>query len=106
MKPVPPSGEQFEIVSGDRRAVVTEVGDTLRTFVAGGREVIDGFGPDEVCSGGRGQLLAPWPNRIRDGAYRFVGHHAQLPLSDPDRHNAIHGLVRWSPWRRLDQAPD
>jgi aldose 1-epimerase len=106
MNPSPPSGEQFEIASGDRRAVVTEVGATLREFVAGDRVVIEGFAVGEVCSGGRGQLLAPWPNRVRDGSYQFGGRRLQLPLSEPDRHNAIHGLVRWSPWRRLDRSPE
>ena len=48
--------------------------------------------------GGRGQLLMPWPNRIRDGAYAFGGRDLQLPLTEPKRHNASHGLVRWAAW--------
>jgi aldose 1-epimerase len=40
----------------------------------------------------------PWPNRIRDGKYRFQGHDYQLALSDPSLHNAAHGLVRWEAW--------
>jgi aldose 1-epimerase len=57
-------------------------------------------------SAGRGQLLVPWPNRIRDGRYRFAGQERQLPISEPEFHNATHGLVRWSVWRLLDSAPD
>ena len=43
-----------------------------------------------------GQVLAPWPNRIRDGAVHVRRRPAeQLPLNEPARHNAIHGLVNW-----------
>ena len=101
-----PSGEQHEIAFGDQVAVVTEVGATLRRYSAGGREVLDGFQAGEMCSGGRGQLLIPWPNRIRDGAYSFGGRRLQLPLSEPDRHNASHGLVRWVPWHPIDRSPE
>ena len=99
-----PSGEQHEIVLGDQRAVVTEVGATLREYSVGGREILDGFAAEEVCSGGRGQVLVPWPNRVRDGAYEFGGKLRQLPLSEPERHHAIHGLVRWVPWRPLERT--
>jgi aldose 1-epimerase len=93
-----PSGEQFELSSGDQRAVVTEVGAGLRTYSAGGRELLDGYPPEELASSGRGQLLLPWPNRIRDGVYRLDGREHRLPLNEPERGNAIHGLVRWSGW--------
>ena len=51
-----------------------------------------------MAGGGRGQLLAPWPNRIEDGRYTFDGVEHQLPLSEVAHHNAIHGLVRWVSW--------
>jgi aldose 1-epimerase len=92
------SGEQFEISGSGYRAVVTESGGTLRLLEHDGRPLVDGFGEDEVSSGGRGQLLVPWPNRIRDGAYTFGDWSLQLPLSEPSRLNASHGLVRWVAW--------
>jgi aldose 1-epimerase len=94
-----PSGEQFEISFGDQRAVVVEVGAGLRRYSVDGRDVLDGYEEDEVCSSGRGQLLIPWPNRIQDGRYEFDGRSHQLPLTEPARGNAIHGLVRWAAWR-------
>ena len=100
---VKPSGQQFEIAHGDRRAVVTEVGATLREYSVGPERILDGFSEDDICSGGRGQLLAPWPNRIRDGFFEFAGENNQLPINEVARHNAIHGLVRWLPWRPLEQ---
>jgi aldose 1-epimerase len=58
-----------------------------------------------MCSAARGQVLIPWPNRLRDGRYDFRGEH-QLPLSEPEKHNAIHGLVRWASWQPSAVEPD
>jgi aldose 1-epimerase len=103
---IPPTGEQYEIVSGGHRAVVTEVGATLRSYAVDGVEVVRGFAGDAVVKGGRGQNLIPWPNRIRDGKYTFAGQPHQLALSEPARGNATHGLVRHVPWVLTDRAPD
>ena len=40
-------------------------------------------------------MLIPWPNRLQDGSYEFDGRRHQLPLTEPEHSNAIHGLVRW-----------
>jgi aldose 1-epimerase len=101
-----PSGEQVELAFGEQRVVVVGVGAGLRMYSAGGREVIDGYGADELCHSGRGQLLVPWPNRIEDGSYEFGGRSHQLALNEPARQNAIHGLVRWSHWSIADRASD
>ena len=100
-----PSGEQIEIAAGDQRAVVVEVGGGLRSYSAGGRELIDGYGVDEMCSSGRGQALIPWPNRLQDGSYEFDGRRHQLPLNEPEHRNAIHGLVRWAAWIASEREP-
>jgi aldose 1-epimerase len=93
------TGAQWEIAHGDQVAVVTEVGATLRAYTLGGRSIIDGFDESAWSSGGRGQVLAPWPNRLGDGRYRFGDTEAQAALDEPERNNAIHGLVRWAPWQ-------
>jgi aldose 1-epimerase len=94
-----PSGEQFEIRYGDQRAVVTEVGATIRHYSVAGRDVLDGFDEAEVAGGGRGNHLVPWPNRIRDGRYIHNGKQQQLALTEPANGNAMHGLGRWANWR-------
>ena len=102
-----PTGAQHEIAHGDHRAVITEVGATLRAYEVGGAPVVDGFAPDERSSAGRGQVLAPWPNRLEDGRYAYAGVEGAAALDEPERGNAIHGLVRWSPWTldiRTDDA--
>jgi aldose 1-epimerase len=103
---VEPSGEQVELAFGEQRAVVVGVGAGLRTYSVGGRPVIDGYDAGELCPSGRGQLLVPWPNRIEDGRYEFDGRAFQLPLDEPERRNAIHGLTRWSHWAVADRAAD
>ena len=102
---ISPSGEQIEIASGDQRAVVVEVGGGLRTYAVGGRELLDGYAPDEMCRSGRGQQLIPWPNRIEDGSYEFDGRRLQLALNEASARNAIHGLVRWSAWTIAEREP-
>jgi aldose 1-epimerase len=59
-----------------------------------------------LAGSGRGQLLIPWPNRIRDGAYALDGRRHQLPLNEPERGNAIHGLVRWSSWNVAERTTE
>ncbi len=96
-----PSGEQWTIQHGDHEAVVVEVGGGLRTYTVGGVDIVAGYAADQVCRSGRGQVLVPWPNRIRDGRYDFDGVSHQVPLTEPALGNANHGLVRWSTWTVL-----
>ena len=95
---IAPSGEQFALSGGGYEAVVTESGGALRALTHAGRDLVDGFAADAMSSGGRGQLLMPWPNRVRDGQYAFGGREHQLALTEPARHNASHGLARWAAW--------
>jgi aldose 1-epimerase len=101
-----PSGEQFELTRGVQRAVVVEVGAGLRRYALGAWEVLDGYAAEERISDGRGQVLIPWPNRLRDGRYAWAGETWQLPLTEPPKGNAIHGLVRWLPWRAVAREAD
>ena len=104
--PAPRSGAQHRITSGEQEVTVVEVGGGLRTYTASGIDVLDGYGVDEMAAGGAGQHLLPWPNRIRDGRYSFGGSDLQLPLTEPARDNANHGLVRWVNWAAAVEQPD
>ncbi len=90
---------EHRIEAEGHAAVVVEVGGGLRTYHVAGHEVTDGYGPHDIAPAGAGEVLAPWPNRIRDGRYTFHNHTHQLPLSEPRYHNAIHGIVRWVRWQ-------
>jgi aldose 1-epimerase len=102
---IAPSGKQITIVAKGQRVVVVEVGGGLRSYSVGGRELLDGYGADEMSSSGRGQVLIPWPNRLEDGSYEFSGRRYQLPLNEPEHRNAIHGLVRWNVWTTAEHEP-
>lgn len=102
---VNPSGGQYEISHGDQRAVAVEVGGGLRAYTVAGDERLDGYDVDAVCSGGRGQPLMPWPNRLRDGRYSFDGSDYQLGLTEPSTKSAIHGLIRWVNWQAVEHHP-
>ena len=103
---IPPSGAQFEIAHADQRAVIVEVGGGLRTYTTGGADVLDGYDADTMAGGGRGQLLIPWPNRVDGGRWTHDGRVQQLPLTEVDAGNAIHGLVRWAPWTVAELEAD
>jgi aldose 1-epimerase len=100
------SGDQIELAAGSHRAVVATVGATLREYAVGGRQVVDGFRADEVCPGGRGQILMPWPNRIAEGTYEHAGDTHELTLDEAELGHAIHGLVRWVEWRVAERSAD
>lgn len=101
-----PTGEQHVLHNGDQRAVVVEVGGGLREYVVAGRPVVDGYDASARVDGGRGQLLVPWPNRVRDGRYRWASQDLQLPLTEVANHNAIHGLLRWTSWSLVERADE
>jgi aldose 1-epimerase len=103
---VAPSGEQWTIRHGEHEVIVVEVGGGLRTYAFRGLDVLVGYPLDAGCPAGRGQMLMPWPNRIRDGQYSFAGQGHRLALTEPERGNAIHGLVRWAIWSVLERAED
>jgi aldose 1-epimerase len=101
----PPTGAQIEISAEDQLVGVDVVGGGLRSYSVGGRDLLDGYSPGEASTTGRGQVLIPWPNRLEDGAYEFDGLRHQLPLTEPERGNAIHGLVRSELWSVGEYEP-
>lgn len=92
------------IEGGGYVATVLTAGGGLGSLTFHGRPLVDGPAPGEVVSGGRGQVLVPWPNRLRAGRYTFAGTDQQLALSEPALMNASHGLVRWCTWRAVSSS--
>ena len=101
-----PTGAQHVLTRGEQTAVVTEMGATLRDYRVDDRLLVDGFPEDARPDGGRGQVLSPWPNRVRGGRYAFDGAEQQLAVSEVAAGNAIHGLVRWVGWVVAEQGAD
>jgi aldose 1-epimerase len=102
----PSTDVQVDISAADQLVGVDLVGGGIRSYSVGGRELLDGYSPGEASTSGRGQVLIPWPNRLEDGAYEFDGLRHQLPLTEPERGNAIHGLVRQESWTVGERRPD
>jgi aldose 1-epimerase len=95
----PPTGAQFELRRGRQRLLVTEIGAGVRSWTIGGRELLASFSAGAYDAAFAGRVLAPWPNRVRDGRYTLDGAEHQLEVSEPERGNALHGLVLQSLWR-------
>jgi aldose 1-epimerase len=98
------TGQQHQITFGEQSAWITEVGATLRSYADAKGEMIDGVGPDEPISAGRGQTLMPWPNRVKDGKYTFNGKNQQLPITEVPKNNSSHGLLRWVNWQLVERS--
>ncbi len=102
-----PTGEQYEIRWGALSAVITQVGARIRSLRHDGAELLATHGPQEAPKGWEGAHLLPWPNRLRDGRYRLGEIEYQLPINDPARHNANHGLnvgLEWECLSHLEQS--
>lgn len=97
-----PSGAQHLLVLEGQEAVVTEVGASLRVYRVGARDVVVPYRRDEICPAMHGAVMLPWPNRLRDGRYTWDGRTYQLPLTEPARRVAHHGLAAWERWARVD----
>src|ERR1700738_888625 len=94
-----PSGEQYRVAHGDQQATIVEVGGGVREYSQAGRPILEPFDAASMCDGAHGTPLIPWPNRLADGRYRFDGRDHQVALTEPAKANAIHGFLRWRPWR-------
>ena len=106
MSPPAPSGRQTVLRHGLWTATVVEVGGGLRELSHDGVPLLDGYAEHEMASGGRGQPLLPWPNRLAGAAYRFGDRELRAPISEPSTGSAIHGLTRWSNWAVAESRPD
>lgn len=83
-----------------------ETGGGVRKYTDSGRDVLQPYDRDAMCDGAHGTPLIPWPNRLADGRYRFDETDYQVALTEPTKHNAIHGFLCWRPWSVLEHDAD
>lgn len=101
------AGQLIEISSGGRRAIITEQGATLFRLLWDDVEVLDTAAEDGYAGAGcHGQLLMPWPGRVRDGTYVFEGQTYELSVNDRSHRAAIHGWARWDAWQVKEHRGD
>ena len=87
--------------AGTGFSVAPQRGACLLDLHLGGRNVLDGYGDAsglESLDWAKSALLAPFPNRLKDGRYRAGGEEYQFPLNDVERGNALHGFVLDKPF--------
>lgn len=98
-----PTGEQFVLTrttsTGTSTAIITEVAAGLRTLRVDGVDLTEPYAEDRTPPFGDGIVLAPWPNRVEDGIWLLDGKRQHLDITEPARHNAIHGLLRSAAYR-------
>ena len=100
-----PPSHTHVLTNGRSTARIDEVGAALLTFTHDGHTLVGSDDDEPVPTPPyRGMVLAPWPNRIPDGAYTFGGARLQLPVNEVERHNALHGLTLWHRWRRTARS--
>lgn len=105
-----PTGEQFALetstASGDIHATITAVAAGIRSLSINGIDLVPSYAEDQSPPMGAGIVLAPWPNRIRDGRWSHDGVEHQLAITEPARANAIHGLLRYTEYKPIARERD
>lgn len=109
-RPAPPTGDQYRLrhdgAHGPVEAVITSVAATLRQLTVDGHDLVQGFDESVAAPFGCGIVLVPWPNRVRDGRWVHQDAVQQLDLTEVDRTNAIHGLLRNTPYQLVETSDD
>ncbi|MBV7295256.1 aldose 1-epimerase family protein [Corynebacterium sp. TAE3-ERU12] len=101
-------GPRTMLCAGDYQAWIGEVGGGPRSLRYQGQPLLAEYPEAAAPPLDAGILLAPWPNRTRDGEYTFAGQKHRLVVTEPPRHTAIHGFtgrMAWSPAQPGDADP-
>ena len=107
---VPPTGEQYVLhhdgAHGPVEATIVEVAAGLRTLTVDGHDLVQPYAENRTPPWAAGIVLAPWPNRVRDGRWVHDEKPQQLDITEVDKNNAIHGLLRNTPYRLVERSTD
>ncbi|MFN0034469.1 MAG: aldose 1-epimerase [Saprospiraceae bacterium] len=88
-------------LTGNGFSIVPAVGANVLDIQFGGQSILDGYAtPEELDAGkwGKSSILFPFPNRLDEGKYKWLGEQYQFPLNNAATGNAIHGFVRSEPF--------
>jgi aldose 1-epimerase len=100
------TGDRIVLETGTARAEIGRVAATLCELSVGGVRLTESVPLDAITPMGCGIVLAPWPNRVRDGRWELNGEPQQLDLTEPTLGNASHGLLRNTAYRVVEQSAD
>ncbi|MGW8482286.1 aldose 1-epimerase family protein [Microbacterium sp. NPDC055903] len=96
MTSLSPTGHQIHLQRGAVSAQIAQVGASLRSLTVGGVGLVPPYPLSEPTPSCSGVVLAPWPNRVRDGEWDDDGTSRTLSITEPKLNNASHGLLRFS----------
>ncbi|NIL81558.1 aldose 1-epimerase family protein [Rhodococcoides kroppenstedtii] len=99
-----PEDATTALAHGEYRADVARRGAGLRLLERSGRALTETWPAGEKPPLSAGLVLAPWPNRTRDGEFAFGGTTHRLEITEAARNNASHGLVRRRDWDVVDRT--
>ncbi len=106
--PSPPTGEQHHLIragpEGEVTATVAELAASLRTLRVAGAAVVQEY-PDHLPPpSGAGIVLVPWANRVGGARWVLDGAEQLLDVTEPDKGNATHGLLRNTGYTVVDRS--
>jgi len=101
-----PVGRLYELARGRQRAVVAGVSATLLSWRSDGEELLLTHSADSIGEGYMGKTILPWPNRIDHGRYTFGGKEYFVPINEPGRDTALHGLLSFTEWTPVRHTRD
>lgn len=99
-------GTEYSLRCGSTHAVITAVGAGLRQLSVDGVALTPGYRSDVLRPYYSGAVLMPWTNRVRDGVWTYRGRRQQLAVTEPERGNALHGLLCFTPYRPLEHTDE
>ncbi|PZE27206.1 aldose 1-epimerase family protein [Curtobacterium sp. MCBD17_028] len=103
-----PTGGQYHLrhagPDGVVEADITQVAAGIRQLSVNGFALTESFGPHEMPAGACGIVLVPWPNRVAGATWQLDGTTQQLDVTEPKYGNASHGLLRYAPYRVVEQT--
>ncbi len=97
---------QLTSENGRVRAAVDPLGGGLRELEVDGTAILESYPEGQSPPYAAGEVLFPWPNRVRDGRWSDQGVEHQLEISEKALNNASHGLVRGRLLEIADRAGD
>jgi aldose 1-epimerase len=101
-----PTGIRIHLRRGGVTARIAQVGASLRHLTVGGVDIVPPYPDDVPTPMASGVVLAPWPNRIRDGIWQDGEITRALAITETKFHNASHGLLRFTAYDIVEQTED
>lgn len=95
----------------NRIALVPGHGACVLDIAFDGISILDGYkSPQELDSNrwSKNVVLFPFPNRLKDGRYKWEGNTYQFPINDAGTGNALHGFGADKPMKinQLELSPE